>query len=181
MIVKRDSNVMFICTFDPFGLGLSQYTFYETCEEDHELKLNDGTEKIFYNCTYAGEDIPDNLREFYDYVENGKAGSELTKRIDEAVVRSRKNSTWRSQYMKEKIVLQDAREEGFEEGIEQGIEQGIERTIITLICKKLIKGKDAVAIADEIEEPLERVSKICDIASKYLPDYDVRKIMEELR
>ena len=75
--------------------------------------------------------------------------------------------------MKEKIVLQDAREEGFEEGIEQ--------TIITLICKKLIKGKDAVAIADEIEEPLERVSKICDIASKYLPDYDVRKIMEELR
>ena len=79
--------------------------------------------------------------------------------------------------MKEKIVLQDAREEGFEEGIEQGIE----RTIITLICKKLIKGKDAVAIADEIEEPLERVSKICDIASKYLPDYDVRKIMEELR
>jgi hypothetical protein len=35
--------------------------------------------------------------------------------------------------------------------------------------------------ADEIEEPLERVSKICNIASKYLPDYDVRKIMEELR
>ena len=51
----------------------------------------------------------------------------------------------------------------------------------TLICKKLIKGKDAVAIADEIEEPLERVSKICDIPSKYLPDNDVRKIMEELR
>ncbi len=42
-------------------------------------------------------------------MENGKAGSELTKRIDEAVVRSRKNSIWRSQYMKEKIVLQDVR------------------------------------------------------------------------
>ena len=25
-----DSNVMFICTFDPFGLGLSQYTFCES-------------------------------------------------------------------------------------------------------------------------------------------------------
>ena len=78
--------------YEELCLGLSQYTFYETCEEDHELKLNDGTVKIFYNCTYAGEDIPDNLREFYDYVENGKAGSELTKRIDEAVVRSRENS-----------------------------------------------------------------------------------------
>ena len=114
-----------------------------------------------------------NLREFYDYVENGKAGSELTKRIDEAVVRSRKNSIWRSQYMKEKIVLQDAREEGFEEGIEQNI--------ISMICKKLIKGKDAITIANEIEEPVEKVSKICDIASRYLPNYDVRKIMEELR
>ena len=87
-----DSSVMFICTFDPFGLGLSQYTFFETCKEDHELKLNDGTVKIFYNCTYEGEDIPDSLKEFYDYVENGNAGNELTKRIDEAVARSRKNS-----------------------------------------------------------------------------------------
>ena len=31
--------------------------------------------------------------------------------------------------MKEKIVLQDAREEGFEEGIEQGIERGIEQGV----------------------------------------------------
>lgn len=50
-----------------------------------------------------------------------------------------------------------------------------------MICKKLIKGKDAITIANEIEEPVEKVSKICNIASKYLPDYDVRKIMEELR
>ena len=83
--------------------------------------------------------------------------------------------------MKEKVVLQDAREEGFEEGVEQGIEQGIEQNIISMICKKLIKGKDAMTIANEIEEPVERVSKICNIASQYLPNYDVRKIMEELR
>lgn len=122
-----DSNVMFICTFDPFGLGLSQYTFCETCEENHKLKLNDGTVKIFYNCAYVGEDIPDNLREFYDYVENGNAGSELTKRIDEAVVRSRKNSIWRSQYMKEKIVFQDAREEGIEQEINNRISDMLSR------------------------------------------------------
>lgn len=64
---------------------------------------------------------------------------------------------------------------------EEGREEGREETIISLICKKLLKGKDAVTIADEIEEPVERVSKICDIASRYLPDYDVHKIIEELR
>lgn len=153
-----DSNVMFICTFDPFGLGLSKYTFCETCEENHELKLNDGTVKIFYNCTYGGEDIPDNLREFYDYVENGNAGNELTKRIDEAVVKSRKNSVWRSQYMKERIVLQDAREEGFEEGIEQGLEQGIERGIRNMLSR----GKSVEEIVDFCGYPVELVKRVED-------------------
>ena len=151
-----DSHVMFICTFDPFGLGLSQYTFYETCEEDHDLKLNDGTVKIFYNCSYDGEDIPDNLREFYDYVENGNPGSELTKRIDEAVVKSRKNSVWRSQYMKERIILQDARVEGFEEGVERGIEQGIEQGIRNMLSR----GKSVEEIADFCGYSIELVKQV---------------------
>ena len=155
-----DSNVMFICTFDPFGLGLSQYTFCETCEENHKLKLNDGTVKIFYNCAYVGEDIPDNLREFYDYVENGNAGSELTKRIDEAVVRSRKNSIWRSQYMKEKIVLQDAREEGIEEGIGQGIGQGIEQEINNRISDMLSRGKTVEEIVEFCGYSIEQVKQV---------------------
>lgn len=147
-----DSNVMFICTFDPFGLGLSQYTFCETCEEDHKLKLNDGTVKIFYNCSYDGEDIPDSLREFYDYVENGNTGSELTKRIDEAVVKSRKNSVWRSQYMKERIVLQDAREEGREEG---RTEESFDR-----IRNMLSRGKTVDEIVEFCGYPVEIVKKV---------------------
>lgn len=112
-----ESSVMFICTFDPCGLGLSQYSFRERCDEKPELELGDGTVKIFYNCCYKGVDIPDDLRQLYDYVENGKAESELTKKIDEAVVKGRKNEMWRSQYMKERVLLQDAKEEGKEEAI----------------------------------------------------------------
>ena len=112
-----ESSVMFICTFDPCGLGLSQYSFRERCDEKPELELGDGTVKIFYNCCYKGVDIPDDLRKLYDYVENGKAESELTKKIDEAVVKGRKNEMWRSQYMKERVLLQDAKEEGKEEAI----------------------------------------------------------------
>ena len=46
---------------------------------------------------------------------------------------------------------------------------------------KLLKGKNAATIANEIEESVERVAKICEVASKYLPDYDAGKIMDELR
>lgn len=61
-----------------------------------------------------------------------------------------------------------------------GREQGIEQTLVTLICKKLVKGKTVKVIAEEVEEPVEYVTKVCKIASKYLPDYDVNRIMAEL-
>ena len=46
----KESYVIFICTFDPFHQGKAQYTFENFCQEDKELKLNDGTKKIFFNA-----------------------------------------------------------------------------------------------------------------------------------
>lgn len=109
-----DSNVMFICTFDPFGYGLPQYTFGETCRELPELGLNDGTEKHFYNCMYEGTDIPQELAELYRYVRTGQAEGALTRRIEAAVEKGRKNEIWRSSYMKERIIIMDAIEEEYE-------------------------------------------------------------------
>ena len=121
-----ESNIMFICTFDPFKRGFGKYTFRERCDEDTDLVLDDGTQKIFYNCTYKGKDLPEDLIEFYDYVENGVIRSTLTKKIDEAVAKGRRNEIWRTQYMKEWAIIQDARDEGIELGLEQGITQGID-------------------------------------------------------
>ena len=88
-----DSNIMFICTFDPFKKGLCQYTFRERCDEDHNTLLNEGTEKHFYNCCYEGEDIPDDLRKLYEYIRLGRAGNDLTRKIDSAVIEGRRNET----------------------------------------------------------------------------------------
>lgn len=46
-------------------------------------------------------------------------------------------------------------EKGIEKGIEQGIEQGDRRRLLTLIQKKLVKGKSLEQIADELEETTE--------------------------
>ncbi len=124
-----ESVILFICTFDPFGKGLSRYTFQEKCAEDEAISLNDGTTKIFFNCRYGGNDIPDDLRRFYDYIETGKADSVLTKQLAKAVSDARKREEWRSAYMKEISLLIDAREEGIAQGIERGIAQGIEQGI----------------------------------------------------
>lgn len=119
-----DSRILFICTFDPFGRGLSRYTFKERCEEENTILLCDGTEKHFYNCTYQGNDISKDLRNFYDYIKNGSVSDELTDWINQAVLEARKNEKWRSSYMKERVLIMDAREEGREEGLKEGRAEG---------------------------------------------------------
>ena len=46
-----DSNIIFICTFDPFDRGLPVYTFHSKCEETSSLNLPDGCAKYFFNVT----------------------------------------------------------------------------------------------------------------------------------
>ncbi|MBQ8956458.1 MAG: hypothetical protein IJ075_05770, partial [Lachnospiraceae bacterium] len=71
--------------------------------------------RVFFNCTYKGDNIPEELRNLYDYIETGKKGNELTERIDAAVDKARKIEEWRSAYMKEMVLWMDAKEEGREE------------------------------------------------------------------
>ncbi|MCD7724638.1 MAG: hypothetical protein LUI12_03655, partial [Clostridiales bacterium] len=77
-----------------------------------------------------------------------------------------------------KVIRQDEREIGRQEGIETGRQEGIEigkqegiaagiaagqqQKLQELVRRKLEKGKDVAAIAEELEEPLENIRKICD-------------------
>lgn len=146
--ILPESNVIFICTFDPFKRGRSVYTFKERCNENSEIELDDGTAKIFYNCTYSGNDLPESLREFYDYVISGKLSGTLTQKINEAVEKGRKNEIWRTQYMKELVLLQDAREEGREERDYE------------MISEMLRRGKTIQEIVDFCNYPIELVQKV---------------------
>lgn len=135
-----ESTILFICTFDPFGQGRWRYTFNSLCVEDaagaHNsemsdestadeiLRLGDGTTKIFFNCTYKGNEAEAGVQGFYDYVTNATVTTEATRIIDEAVQRARLNETWRSEYMKELLHDYDVRTDGEAIGEERGISIG---------------------------------------------------------
>ena len=74
--------------------------------------------------------------------------------------------------------LKEGRE--LQESEERGKEQGEETKLISQICKKLQKHKSAAVIAEELEEPEERVSLICETARRFAPDYDVDEIYAAL-
>lgn len=63
---------------------------------------------------------------------------------------------------------------------EEGREEGADLKTISQVCKKLIKGKSVEEIADELEEEVDYINMICDIAAKFAPDYDVNKIYKAM-
>ena len=66
------------------------------------------------------------------------------------------------------------------EGLEQGLEQGQLKTIISLVCKKMKKNLTYEEIADQLEENIDKIAGIGEIAKQVMPKYDVDKILEEL-
>ena len=101
--------------------------------------------------------MPENLRELYDYIRTGKVGGDLSRRIDEAVRRARKNEEWRSEYMKELLHDDDVREEGREEGRLEGREEG-ESQLVKLI-NSMIAGGDGDKIASFGEPEILKTMK----------------------
>ena len=68
-----------------------------------------------------------------------------------------------------------------EEGIEQGIEQGGLYRLIDQVGRKLEKGKKEEEIADELEEELPLIQKICDAINMSSPDVDQKRVYIILR
>ncbi|MBO4835724.1 MAG: Rpn family recombination-promoting nuclease/putative transposase [Lachnospiraceae bacterium] len=167
-----DSNVIFICTFDPFGEGKYRYAFQNTCEENTELKLADRTRKIFFNATSQDPDMPVAIRALFDYIMEKRVEDKLTERIDGAVEHIKRSSSERSFYMKNAFRYLDMRDEARAEGLEEGREEGraegraegrvigFEEGKASVIEDALRNGKTCEEIAEFHGLPVEYVKKI---------------------
>ena len=91
----KESYVIFICTFDPFGKGMAQYTFENLCKEDTGIPLNDGTRKIFFNAKNYAKAEDEDVREFLRYVNGEKSENSFVQVIDNKVAKVKSSKEWR--------------------------------------------------------------------------------------
>ncbi len=63
---------------------------------------------------------------------------------------------------------------------EQSAKRGELTTLIRQCIKKLQKGTSVEDIADMLEEDFSVIQSICNIAEKYAPEYEVKKICNEV-
>ena len=75
--ILNTSYVIFICTFDFFESNKSMYEFENICINKPELKLNDGTHKIFLNTKGNRDGISEELQMLLDYFDGREPESQL--------------------------------------------------------------------------------------------------------
>lgn len=63
----------------------------------------------------------------------------------------------------------------------KGKQSGQEIKLISMVCKKLAKHQSISQIAEALEEGETEIQRICAIADKYAPTYDVDQIYKEYR
>ena len=120
--ILNTSYVIFICTFDFFESNKSMYEFENICINRPELKLNDGTHKIFLNTKGDRSGISKELKLLLDYFDGKEPESKLAKKIDQKVFEAKRNDQWRREYMSYQMELNQQYRNGKEEGRKEGID-----------------------------------------------------------
>ena len=142
----NSTYIIFICTFDLFGLGRPTYTFRNLCLEDTNLELNDGTTKLFLNSTavipyespdiFSYSDLDDDIFYFLQYINGHAPQGTFVNEINEEVTKVKESKEMEKSYMTYEMEIERhrrkaknigitiGREERLRRGLSQGLKQG---------------------------------------------------------
>ena len=169
--ILKESYVIFICTFDFFEKGRSVYEFENVCLEDSEIKLNDGTHKIFLNTKGDKSDINKELKSLLEYFDGSEPESELTRRIDRKVIAARKNERWRREYMSLQMEMNLKYREGLKAGEEKGRALGQSEGKIE--TQKNINRLNKILLSEKRYDDLEKSAQDIEYQNKLMKKYDI--------
>jgi len=113
------SYVIFICTFDPFGVNLPIYTFTHCCEEDNTVKLNDEETRVFLNSKGSENTADPDIAAFLRYIDGKAPEGDFARTVDQEVQRVKGLEKVRREYMILSDEIRRRQEEARIEGIEQ--------------------------------------------------------------
>jgi predicted transposase/invertase (TIGR01784 family) len=169
------STIIFITQDDIFKRDLAKYTFTEQCEEISDLKLEDGTTKIFLNM--ASKNGSQELISLLQYMKNTDINNpdiivkdERLLELDAIVGEVRESEEWEA-----------VRMDLIDIGITQGISQGELKKLIALVSKKKAKNCSVSETADMLETESTLVQKIYDALDSYDPQTQWKEIIKAIQ
>lgn len=123
-----DTYIIFICDFDPFGMGKYCYTFERRCKEDSRVELGEGSRSIFLSTYGKNEhEVPKALVKFLKFVKADLKESledfedDFVKRLQRSIQSIKSNREMEEKFMILREMLRDERAEGKAEGMSQSL------------------------------------------------------------
>ena len=188
-----DSYVIFITPYDPLGTGRMLYSMQTMCAEDTEIPYDDGAYTLFLNTKGDPCTATLAISELLTFMEKStpeNAVNDDLMQLQEAITAVKDNEEVKYAAMKYNEILraerEDGRAEGRAEGIVEGRAEGIAegraegiaegraegewKKLVTLVCRKLLKGNSPTAISDMLEENPETIQMIADVVSVHSSD-----------
>lgn len=145
------------------------------CDEDANIRLNDGAKRIFLNTHGTNRDeVSPELIAFLEYMESSsekpakQSESENLAYIQDYIGKLKASKEIGVEYMqsweKERMLR----------------EEGKQQQLVFQVCKKMIKGQTVEEIAEALEEDVECIRTIYETAVNFAPDYDKDEIYNAL-
>lgn len=154
-----DSYVIFICDFDPAGLGKYRYTKKEVFAEEESYDYEDGSHTIFLSTKGTNDtEVPERLVKFLKFVGANVQESmadykdELVSRLQASIRKIKADREMGNRYMHFGEIIRDEYKAGVEEGKLEGKLEGKVEAIYALlsdfgVIPELLKNK-LMAITD---------------------------------
>lgn len=117
----NDNYIVFICPYDPVGLGWYKYEYENRSTRDPNIPMGDGTKKIIINTKSKEKDIPPRLKSLMDYINGVVSADPLVQSIETQIKNVKRNEKERVSYMTYLAHLRDERKAGISEGINRGV------------------------------------------------------------
>ena len=152
--------IIFFCMFDPIGDGLPIYTFKNTCQENKNINLGDGTVKIIINVKAYEKVKNPEMRGLLKYICEGVATTSLTEAIEMNVAQIKKDTRLMEEYKSFYATLQDERDEGIKEGEKRGIRKGMTQGILTTATRMKKAKFDVSTIIEMTGLSREEIEKL---------------------
>lgn len=160
-----DATLITIAPFDLFGEGKYCYTFRMKCEESEHLSLEDGATRIFLNTRGTNEgEVSEELVSLLHYFEESteenasRCNSARIQTLHRQVSRIKASEEIGVRYMQQWEEKVYAKEEGRIEGKAEAL--------MSLVARKLEKGKTAIEIAEDLETEVSVVEAMIDELQK---------------
>ena len=179
----RNVVVIFITTYDPFGLNRMVYTISNKCEEVPEMPYDDGAKTLFLYTKGTEGNPPEELRQLLHYMEDTRAENAVTpelRELHDMVTQVKCDKEVGLAYMKAYELEQRLLRQGREEGRAEGSVRGEEKKLLNQVIGKVKKGKSIQEIAEALEEDEKSISRRVEVIRRYAPEYDLEAILDEV-